>query len=294
MTLGRVAALVVALLVVAGLGGTVRAAQEAAASSDEDLVDRLVAIEDRAASVPVFPTVTVSVDETFGTLSGDFVGARATLDLVSDDLTELVAAASDADSEVADAVAAVATAYRTMHEGYAFLEEYERSILVGPAVDDVSDEDGGTAVVDGGGDEARGPAESGLVLLLDALPGFHQGYGVLRDAEAAAEVRSLFELRFQEVQTAARTDGEAAQLALSLPSTDLLVPVSRFDPAGADGDRARTVRYACVERDDYLAARSFDATEEATLPDEDRNGLLFTDCPGLTTDTLVVEAPAGG
>lgn len=291
MTVRRVAAVVVALLVVAGLGGTVRAAQEdAAASTDAELVDKLVAIEDQAAGVPVFPQVTVSADETFGTLSGDFVGARASLDLVTDDLTELVAQASDATGEVADAVAAVASAYRTMHEGYTSLETYERSILAGSAADDASDDE----LTDVGAEEARGAAETGLVLLMDALSGFHEGYGVLRDAEAAADVRSLFELRFLEVQTAAQTDGDSARLALSLPTTELLVPVSRFDPTGAEGDRARTVRYACVERDGYLAGRSDDPATELTIPEEDPDGLEFPDCPELTSDNLVVEAPAAG
>lgn len=283
MTAGRFAAGLLALLMVAALGGTVRAAQDQADASDDALVDRLVAIEDRASGVPFLPQVTVSDDESFGTLSGDFVGARVTLDQLDDDLGALVANAADASGEVADAVAAVTSAYRTMLEGYTFLEAYERSLLVAPDGD-----------VEDGGDEARGPAENGLVLLLDALADFHDGYRVLRDTEAAAEVRSLFELRFEEVRTAARTDGQAARLALSLPSTELLVAVDRFDPIGADGDASRTVRYTCVAREDYLATRSADPAEEVTLPEGAREDLLIADCLDLPTDSFVVEeAPAG-
>lgn len=288
---GRVTAVVAALLAVAALGGAVRAAQETPAdSSDAELVEQLVAIEDRAAGVSLFPQVAVSTEETWGTLSGDFVGARVAIDQLDDDLLALVAAASDASGPIADAVEAVASSYRTMLEGYESLEAYTRAGLVGAEPDDETGQEDDLPV---GIDEARGHAEVGLTLLLEALAGFHGGYGVLRDAEAAADVRSLFELRFEEVQTVARTDGDAARVALSRPSTQLLVAVDRFEAVGT-GDPARTVRYVCLDREDYLELRSAGPVEEIPVPEGEREDLPFPDCPDLSSDSLVVEAPPAG
>lgn len=249
-----------------------------------DLVDDLVTLEEQLTGVALMPAVEVGADEPWGTVRGDFIGAAFQIDEVDEQLTALVERASDADGPVPRAVRDVASAYRTMREGYRHLEEYEAAGLAVVVQDPGED---GIAV-----EEARGHAEIGLRLLLEALAGFHEGYGVLRDAEAAADARSLFELRFSEVEGAAQGDGQSARELLSYPTTELMLPVDRFGgPGGAAASPARTVRYACVDRQAYLSQRPTEPVPALPIPEGGQAQLPFPDCPELPEDIGVSVAP---
>lgn len=274
------------------------AAQDDGGASDGDLVDRLVSIEDQVAGVPFLPDVTVQPETTWGVINGDFVGARVILDEVDDDLDQLVNDASDADGEVADAVETVANAYRTMREGYGYLAAYEQAGLgvePAPAEGDEAD-DAAPAPAESGEDEPRGQAEVGLDLLLEALAGFDLGYDILRSVEAAADARSLFEVRYSEVQQAAQTEGLDIRTALSYPVLHLLVPVDRFDPQFGGEPPAQVARYACVDRGPYLDARAEGNVPDLPQPEGEQEALPIPDCPDLDNGNevrLIEPAPAG-
>lgn len=288
----------VALLALLAVGTQmVMAAQDDGGTSDEDLVDRLVAIEDQVAGVPFLPDVTVQPETTWGVLNGDFVGSRVILDEIDEDLDQLVNDASDADGEVADAVEAVANSYRTMREGYGYLAAYEQAGLgvEPPPAEGEEDDDAAPEPADTGQDEARGQAEVGLDLLLESLSGFDQGYDVLRSVDAAADARSLFEVRYSEVQQAAQTEGLDIRTALSYPALHLLVPVERFDPQFGGEPPAQIARYACVDRGPYLEARSEGNVPDLPLPEGAQEELPIPDCPNLTNgnEVRLIEPSAG-
>ncbi len=288
---------VLAVLALMAVGAqVVVAAQDDGGASDEELVDRLVAIEDQVAGVPFLPDVTVQPETTWGVINGDFVGARVILDEVDDDVDQLVNDASDADGEVADAIETVANAYRTQREGYGFLAAYEQAGLgVEPPAAEGTADDTAPAPAEAGQDEPRGHAEVGLDLLLEALSGFDKGYDVLRSVDAAADARSLFEVRYSEVQQAAQTEGLDIRTALSYPVLHLFVPVDRFDPQFGGEPPAQVARYACVDRGPYLDARS-----EGNVPDLPMEGaqeeLPIPDCPDLTNgnEVRLIEPGAAG
>jgi hypothetical protein len=272
--LGPVA--VAVLLLLTADGGTVFTAGTV---SDDDLISQLAEVEEELTGVPLMPAVSVSPDGAWGTVRGDFVGTRLRLERSSGALGELVEAGSRANTPVGDAVAEVAAAYRRMLEGYVRLEAYEEATLAifyGPG-----DGDPGIGV-----EEARGHAEVGLRLLLQSLESFRSGYAYLRDADAAAGTRALFELRFSDVEQAAQGDAYRANRVLSEGSTEVLVPVSRFEPSAGGGNPAQTVTYVCADRSGYLAARPAEA-EPPDLPEPGGAGLGIPDCPDLANEHTV-------
>lgn len=278
---------VIAVLAVLGAGTQLVLAQDGdddGGSSPEDLVQRLVEIEDQVAGIPFLPDVTVQPETTWGVINGDFVGARVLLDEVADELDALVNDASDADGEVAEAVEAVANAYRTMREGYGFLAAYEQAGLgvEPPPVPEEGEEDAPPAVTEAiGTDEPRGQAEVGLELLLEALASFEEGYDILRNVDEAADARSLFEVRYSETQQAAQTEALDIRIALSYPVLHLMVAVDRFDPQFGGEPPAQVVRYACVDRTPYLEVRSEGNIPDLPLPEGEQAELPIPDCPNL-------------
>lgn len=276
---------VIAVLAVLGAGTQLVLAQDGdgGGASAEDLVQRLVEIEDQVAGVPFLPDVTVQPETTWGVINGDFVGARVLLDEVADDLDSLVNDASDADGEVADAVETVANSYRTMREGYGYLAAYEQAGLgVEPPPADGEAEDDTPLTAESGDDEPRGQAEVGLSLLLEALAGFADGYDILRNVDEAADARSLFEVRYSETQQAAQTEALDVRTALSYPATNLMVAVDRFDPQFGGEPPAQVVRYACVDRGPYLEDRSEGNVPDLPMPEGEQAELPIPDCPNLT------------
>ncbi len=272
----------IALLALAG--GRAIVAQETAPPPDEELVEELAAIEDQLADIPLMADVEVTEDETWATVRGDFVGARIQLEDADADLTALVERANRSATPVGDAVEDVASAYRTMLEGYTHLETYEETGLTV-----VVDEDATDLVAE----EARGHAEIGLRLLLESLAGFHEGYGVLRDADVAAGHRPLFEGRFAAVEDTARGDGYDARVALSAPATEALVPVSRFEPETAGADPAQSVRYTCVDREAWLVERPEEPVPSLPVPEGEQAQVPFPDCPDLDEEHGAVIVPPG-
>lgn len=284
------ASVLVAVVVVAVAGsGAVLAAQDGG-PGDEQLVEQLVTLEDTLQGIALLPDVTVFEDRTWGTLDGDFVGASIILEEADGDLEALVASASDARTPTGDAVQAVAGAYRTMAQGYAYLAAYERAGLT-PAPPDTGDP---LEPEERTLDEARGPAEIGLDLLLEALPAFGEGYAALRDSEAAGSAQPLFETRFVDVQQTARAEAPDARLALSYPSTHRLLAVQRFEPRFGGDEPERVTRYLCVDAEDYLDARPDDPVQDLEVPPGEVADLPFDDCPAFDNgnDVLLVEPGA--
>jgi hypothetical protein len=237
-------------------------------SSPEGLATHLAEIEQELDGRALLPTVTPHADGTWGTIRGDFVGTRLRLERSLPDLGRLVDVAGDASGPVAQAVGDVARGYRLLHEAYAHFEAYEEATL---AIVQGSDSD---LTVE----EARGHAEIGMRLALNSLDYLYDGYRVLRDADATVEHRALFEQRYDEVERAAAGDGKNIRTLLSTQSSQVLVPVERFNIG--TGRSAQSVQYTCVERHSYLAERP----AEAVPPALDANGtepLTFPDCPEL-------------
>lgn len=275
-----------ALLAAAALttsGGAAVLAQDAEGPvevPEGELVAQLVELEQDLAGLPLLPDVDVSEDTTWGTITGDLIGTQIILEEHDEELQALVGAASDApDTPVGDAVEEVAAAYRTMNEGYAFLAAWEQAAIgVVPAPEEAEEDRPAIAT---GVEDPRGQAEVGLALLVDALAGFSEGYEILRDAEAAAEDRTLFENRYAEVQAVAQSEALEVKLLLSHPVTELLVAVRRFEPTVDGDDPARNVAYTCVDRDDYLTIRSQGNVPDLPVPEGDVPDLPIPDCPNL-------------
>lgn len=276
-----------ALLVVIALGvallaggSGVLAAQDEPAPSDEDLVDDLVEIEDALAGVALLPDVDVSDDTTWGDFTGNFVGNAVLLEQIDSDLETLVAEASDSSTEVAEAVEQIASAWRTVAQGYAYLAAFERADLAAPPTGEDEADGGITPTSDV--EEARGHAEAGTSLLLQALPAFSQGYVVLQNTEAAADDdQTLFEARFTAAQQAARDRAAAARLALSYPVSQLLVDAERYTSESGDPAPETVVRYVCVDTEDYLEQRSQGVVSDLTIPEGEVSDLPIADCPAL-------------
>lgn len=250
--------------------------QERAIPADEDLVNDLVEIEDAVGDLPLMADVAVAEDDTWGTVRGDHVGARITLDEVDSALADLVDRASRSETAVGQAVTDVAVSYRTMREGYTHLEAYEEAGLI-VALEEDDEDDGDDDITALGQEEARGHAEVGLRLLLEALAGFHRGYDILRDAAASGAAQTLFELRYDDVEAAAQDDGHRARILLSYPSTEVLVPVARFEGT----DPATSTRYACVDRETWTHARPGEPVPSLPVPEGEQRRLPYPDCPDL-------------
>ena len=276
------------LLVMSLGGGLVLASQET--ELETGLIDDLVAIEDDVAAVAPLPAVETFPDRTWGVLSGDFVGADLALSEVDADLEALVEHAAAADTPVADAVETIATSYRTMGLGYRYLAAYERSGLVIAPPDDGAEDEGLDPEPTQSGDEARGQAEVGFNLLLEALAGHHDGYAVLRDI--GSDDRLLFERRYEEVREAARIEAADVRRAVSLSSTKVLVGISRFEPGDSGVEPSQYVRYVCADRDDWYTTRSAGAIPDISVPSGDIPDLPIPDCPALSNGNQTRAVPA--
>ena len=287
------AAVIGALALVTSLGGGLVLAAQEGSEAESALIDDLVAIETDLAAVAPLPAVETFPDRTWGVLSGDFVGSSLALEEADGDLGLLVERAAAIDTPVGDAVETVASSYRTMVLGYGYLAAYERAGLVVPASqpdDEGEDDEGVDPEPAQAGDEARGQAEVGLDLLLEALAGHHDGYTVLRDRDLGDD-RVVFEQRYEEVVTAARTEALDARRALSLSSTHILVGVQRFEPGNTGVAPANYVRYLCADRDDWYTTRTEGQVPEIAVPQGDVPDLPIPDCPALTNGNQVRAVP---
>lgn len=268
-------------ITVAAVGTTVAVAQDGG-TSPEALIDRLVELERQA---PPLPPSQVLVDDetTWGELTGDFVAARLSLELMVDDLTELFVDADDAAGPVADAVAAVSRGYLELQEAYDHLAAYEQEGLGVPvgATDDLD--------VATGADEVRGRAEVGLDVLLGARERARGGYLVLRDAaEADATEKSLFDAAYRETDRFLREDAALLHEMLSKPTLSVIAVTDRFgSPSPGSQAPARSLTITCIDRDLYPGTAEDPLAALRDLAAGDLQGETL-DCPDLANDNGVV------
>lgn len=274
-------------LVLAGLAGAVALAVAGTAvatalqddgSSDEALIDRLVALE---RELPVLPPDTVDVDpaETWATMTGDFTGARVALDAVVDEARSLFVDAEQADGPVATAVAEVARGILVLRTGYQHLAAWETNDLTFP-LETLDDDEVAT-----GADELYGVAQTGFSLVLDARARTLPAYAVLRDADAAdPEDRTVLDERYEAALAFDSDTKPAIHRALSFETTQVMRTVSRFvSTAPGTEARARAMTVVCIDRETYQAAELLDAEETAALVT-----LPADDCPDLDNGNQVV------
>lgn len=252
----------------------------AAGTSPEALIDRLIDLEEELPGLPP-EQVLISEDATWAEFLGDFVGAEVAFDTVSDELRALFIDADEADGPVAVAVSDVARAYLLLANAYEQLAIWETADLAFPVgtVDEL-----GVAT---GADELYGIAEAGFRMVLDAHSRLLAGYAVLRDVEAADDTeRQFFEVQYLEEQAFDSDLRPDIHRALSLETTEQLVPVDAFttDAPGLEG-RARIRRYVCIDTEAYLAADPgiVEVPEElAAIVD-----IPVDDCPALPPENEV-------
>ncbi len=245
---GAVALAVAAL----GITGAIAQSQDAPTGATPDaLLERLYALElDLPPAVP--PTgVTLTPEETWGTLAGDAGGAHAVLGTLEADLRSLAvdadaaATGDDPALDVARAVAYVAQGWLDVWTGTGHLAEAEAHDLAFPT--DARDDEG----VATGADEPRGWMEVGLDLILLGQARHLDGYVGLRTlGEAPPEAQARFDARAAAAEDFDRDLRPYVVAMLSWPTTSVLVPVDRFEtPAPGVNPRARAVTMVCLDRE---------------------------------------------
>lgn len=245
---GVLALTVVAALTVAALGvGAAIAQQDSDATTgpaDTDLVERLGELEGQLPSAVVPTGVTLVEDETWATLEGDAAGVNAVLDTLESDLRALFIDADDAPGDVADAVAWVARGWLDIWHGTEELALAESHDLAFPL--DAEDDDG----VATDADELRGRIASGLRLILQGQDRLLEGYTVLRDVDAPADVQASFDQRAVAAEDFDADLRPQLHTMLSERSTSVWVAVNRFetDLPGVE-PRAKGVEVVCVDRE---------------------------------------------
>lgn len=281
------AALAVPAVLAIGLGAQAFAQQDEAQEgvSDEELVDRLAEIDQQLPDLPP-EDVEIDPEETWADVTGDFTGAQIQLETLLGDIRALFVDADDADGDVADAVSDTARSLLLLHEAYVDLSEWEGHDLSLP-LDDSDGDDVAT-----GADELYGVAESGLSLVLQARELSRPAYEVLAGSEAAdPDEQERFDQRRQAADAFHSEQRPLIRRALSERTTQVLVPVDRFDTADpGDEARARSMTLVCVERDEYDELVGADAPTDAATEGrlDERLAELDSDptvdCPDLPED----------
>lgn len=245
---GTRAAVVVAAVVVGAmlLAGTDAVGLLAQSAPDDQLIDRLVELEQQLPPLPP-DQVTISDEQTWGEFPGNYRGAATALSNLSEDARALFVEASEGEGAVATAVADAAQALLVLEEGYDYLARWEDADLAFPlgATDDT-----GTAT---GADTLYGLAETGLRILLDATERRLPAFEVLADAEAAdTQEQQFLADRVAALQEFSTGTEVRLRRGLSLPTTQVLVPTERFETTAPGVEaRARSMQAVCVDRDLY-------------------------------------------
>lgn len=261
-----------------GIGGAVAQQDEDGAAGGTDpsaLVERLGELEPQLPDTIVPTAVTVTDDETWGTIEGDAAGMRAVLDTIEGDLRSLFIDADEADGDVADAVSTIALGWLDIWGGAEFLAVADSHDLAFPL--DTFDADG----VATGADELRGNVEAGLKLVLQGRARLLEGYTVLREqGPADPETQARFDARAtaaEDFDTDLRPELHAL---LSERSTGVWIAVDRFttELPGVE-PRANAVQLACIDRELLREAGGIVTAENvaelvAQTPER-------TDCPDL-------------
>lgn len=245
---------------------------------DVSLVERLDLLEDDLPDIVLPEQVTVADAETFGTLSADGASTRAVLDVVEPELRRLFVDADDATSEVAEAVALVASGWIDVWQASGHLLEAETHDLAFPIA--TFDADG----VATGADELRGEVETGLALVLQGRERLRQGYTALRELRPAeGPVQARFDQRAADEDVFDLEVRPRVHRLLSLATTAVLVPHERFetDAPGVEA-RARSMTITCVDRAALVEAGG-QVTDELLAEFE----VESVDCPDLPADVEV-------
>lgn len=285
-------------LAVATLGAAVATAQQddpaPQGSEDTALLARLDEIEPQLPAEIAPTTVTIDVEATWGSFEGDVTGAAATLGTLEGDLLALYVDADDADTPVADAVAAVSRGWLDLQQAYDQLAAWEAADLAFPLDADDS------AGISTDADELAGRAETGLRLVIDASQRQLAGYVALRDLGAAEpDAQQRLDARAAASEAFDADVRPLIARLLALRSTQVLVPVDRFETSAPGVEaRARSMTVTCVDRQTYLDATTttpVEGLEDVDITDaEEVLGLLEPstarqDCPALAEEQDVRE-----
>ncbi len=240
-----------AAITVAALGVGAALAQQdddgeepTASGAEEELVERLGELEPQLPDGVVPTAVELDPEETWANLEGDPAGVNAILDTLEGDLRTLFVDADDATGEVADAVALVARGWLDLWHGTEELALADSHDLAFPL--DAADDDG----VATDADELRGRVEAGLRLILQGQDRLLEGYTVLRDAPAPADVQAAFDARAVTAEDFDVDLRPEIHAMIAERSTSVWVAVERFetDAPGID-PRASSVDIVCVDRE---------------------------------------------
>ena len=240
-----------------------------------ELVDRLVELEQQLPSLPP-EDVIISEEETWAEFTGDFTGAKVTIDALADEARDLFIAANEAKpNPTATAVASGARSILLFQEAYGLLAEYESYDLAFPV--DATDDEG----VATGADEPYGLAEAGLRLVLDAHSRRLAAYELLRDSEAVDENERDFFDTLYRAEVGFDTDMRPLiHRALSLDTTEVMRGIERFETSAPGSEaRARTFTVVCIPREAYTSGD----LPGVSLPEEllALTGTPAADCPDL-------------
>lgn len=290
----RLAATVAAVAAALCVGATVAVAQQdddaPSGSGDDALLARLDALEQQLPTEVAPTSVTLEDGDTWGSFDGDVTGAAATLATLEGDLRTLYADADDATGDVAEAVAAVARGWLDLRHGLDQLAAWEAHDLALPI--DARDDDG----VATDADQLRGPAESGLRLVLGARQRHLAGYVALREAGVAEpDVQQRLDARAAEAEAFDQDVRPLVHELLSLRTTGVLVPVDRFETAAPGVEaRARSFTVVCVDRQAQSEVEvqvtpegGVDLDELTAAVDDLTAGANRADCPDLPADQAV-------
>ena len=241
----------------------------------DELVDRLVELERQLPALPP-DEVIIAEDQTWAEFTGDFTGAKVSIDAVAEEARDLFITANESGpNPVANAVESAARSVLILQEGYGLLAEWETYDLAFP-VDDSDDQ--GVAT---GADEPYGLAEAGLRLVLDAHARRLAAFGVLRDAEGIDDSeREFFETRYQDEVTFDSDQRPLIHRGLSLDTTAVLRAVDRFETSAPGSEaRARVATYVCIPREAYTTGD----VPGVSLPEEliALGATAVADCPDL-------------
>ena len=263
----RLIGLLVAAGLVVALGSAIAAEGDgegdevAVTGGDQELVDRLVALQDELP--PLVPTeADLALNELDPVLLGSFTSARSTLDRLEDEIRQLYIDGDDADTAVGDAVTSVARGLLIERQALLVLEESDGSTNPRPLDSSNARNDEGVAL---DADGLLGLETVGIDLLIQAHDLRRLGYEVLEEVEG---VDGVFATQLDELLVYENEVGITLRVATSASTDELLVPVERYEaPVGVP--RATSVTYVCVDRFRYIELADLPMAERVAASVED-------------------------
>jgi hypothetical protein len=244
-----------------------------ASPAEEELVERLGALEAQLPGTIVPTAVQIDDEETWGSLEGDPAGVNAILDTVEGELRSLFIDADDASGEIADAVALVARGWLDIWHGteeLALADSHDLAFPLDADVDGVATD----------ADELRGRIHAGLRMILQGQQRLLDGYTVLREAPGPADVQATFDSRAVAAEDFDADLRPQIHVMISERSTSVWVAVERFetDAPGID-PRAMSLEIVCIDREALREAGGIVTPE--LLPELVAATPERADCPDL-------------